>query len=34
MSSVRAALNFSVDNGPGRPVTEVAREVLSRAGWL
>ncbi len=26
--------DFSVDNGPGRPVTEVAREGLSRAGWL
>ena len=23
-----------VDNGPGRPVGDVAGEVLSRAGWL
>ena len=28
------AEDFTVDNGGGRPITEVAREVLSRAGWL
>ena len=26
--------DFTVDNGEGRSVTDVAREVLSRAGWL
>ncbi|MSQ22328.1 MAG: hypothetical protein EXR53_03340 [Dehalococcoidia bacterium] len=26
--------NFTVDNGEGRQVTAVAREVLERAGWL
>ena len=26
--------DFAVDNGPGRPVSEVAREALSRAGWM
>lgn len=26
--------DFAVDNGPGRHITEVAREVLTRAGWL
>ena len=26
--------DFVVDNGPGRPVGDVAGEVLSRAGWL
>ena len=26
--------DFSVDNDAGRNITEVAREVLSRAGWL
>ena len=26
--------DFVVDNGPGRSVSDVAREVLSRAGWL
>ena len=26
--------NFRVDNDEGRNITEVAREVLSRAGWL
>ena len=29
-----SAEDFTVDNGEGRSVTEVAREVLSRAGWL
>jgi hypothetical protein len=28
------AEDFTVDNGEGRSVTDVAREVLSRAGWL
>ncbi|MCH8207082.1 MAG: hypothetical protein IH956_08765 [Chloroflexi bacterium] len=28
------AEDFTVDNGPGRSVTEVARDVLSHAGWL
>ena len=26
--------DFVVDNGPGRPVGDVAREVLATAGWL
>lgn len=26
--------DFTVDNGPGRHITDVAREVLQRAGWL
>ena len=26
--------DFVVDNGPGRPVGDVAREALVRAGWL
>lgn len=26
--------DFVVDNGPGRSIGDVAREVLSRAGWL
>ena len=26
--------DFTVDNGPGRSITNVAREVLTRAGWL
>jgi len=26
--------DFRVDNDEGRNITEVAREVLSRAGWL
>ena len=26
--------DFTVDNGAGRSITDVAREVLSRAGWL
>ncbi len=26
--------DFTVDNDEGRPVTEVAREVLRRAGWI
>ena len=26
--------DFAVDNGPGRPIGDVAREALSRAGWL
>ncbi len=26
--------NFTVDNGPGRHVTDVAREMLTRARWL
>lgn len=26
--------DFAVDNGPGRRITDVAREVLTRAGWL
>lgn len=31
----RAAIEcFTVDNGPGRLVTDVAHEVLTRAGWL
>ena len=25
---------FVVGNGPGRPIGDVAREVLSLAGWL
>lgn len=28
------AEDFTVDNGPGRPTTEVARDVLTRAAWL
>ena len=28
------AEDFTVDNGPARPVTQVARDVLSQAGWL
>ena len=28
------AEDYTVDNGPGRSITDVAREVLSRAGWL
>ena len=28
------AEDFTVDNGEGRSITDVAREVLSRAGWL
>ncbi len=28
------AEDFRVSNDKGRPITEVAREVLSRAGWL
>ena len=28
------AEDFAVDNGGGRSITDVAREVLSRAGWL
>ena len=28
------AEDFTVDNSDGRLVTEVAREVLSRANWL
>ena len=28
------AEDFVVDNGPGRSIGDVAREVLSRAGWL
>ena len=27
------AEDFTVDNGAGRSITDVAREVLSRAGW-
>ncbi len=27
------AEDFTVENGAGRPITDVAREVLSRAGW-
>ena len=31
----RAAIeHFTVDNGSGRHVTDVAREMLTRAGWL
>ena len=31
----RAAIeHFTVDNGPNRHVTDVAREMLTRAGWL
>ena len=26
--------DFTVDNGPGRQLGEVAYEVLTRAGWL
>ncbi|MCY3813914.1 MAG: hypothetical protein OXH15_19155 [Gammaproteobacteria bacterium] len=26
--------DFTVDNGPGRHVTDVARDVLQRAGWF
>ena len=28
------AEDFTVDNGPGRSVTQVARDILSQAGWL
>ena len=28
------AEDFTVENGDGRPITEVAREILSRSGWL
>ena len=28
------AEDFTVDNGPGRSITQVAREVLAHAGWL
>ena len=28
------AEDFTVDNGAGRHITDVAREVLTRAGWL
>ncbi len=28
------AEDFTVDNAAGRPITDVARDVLSRAGWL
>ena len=28
------AEDFTVENGEGRSITDVAREVLSRAGWL
>lgn len=32
--SARAAVeDFVVDNGPDRTITEVAREVMTRAGW-
>ena len=31
----RAAVeDFTVDNGPGRQIGEVALEVLTRAGWI
>ena len=30
----RRAEDFTVDNGPGRSIVAVAREVLSRAAWL
>ena len=32
--AARRIEDFTVDNGPGRHVTDVAREVLRRAGWL
>ena len=30
----QGAEDFGVDNGPGCSIGDVAREVLSRAGWL